>query len=290
MLHKIIFVIKNEQQIEQINKMKNNFKNDNVTITIYMASEMYLCRSAASYCSNDIGNREDTLFVTDEERVLKELKEEGDYVIALLHDENRMQDLSGASYAITDIGDLKFDSFQLVYMRLAGEPWTILETKRCIVRETTVEDVDAFYEIYKEPSITEYMENLFEDPEEERAYTNEYIKKVYGFYGYGLWTVVCKENGNVIGRAGISWREGFDIPEIGFVFGVPYQHQGYALEVCKAILKYGKEELHFEQIQALVKEGNEASFKLCRKLGFKWEEHVESRGKQYERLVIRNHI
>jgi len=96
----------------------------------------------------------------------------------------------------------------------------ILETDRCLVRETTVEDVEEFYRIYREPSITYYMEDLFPDPAEEREYVRNYIREIYGFYGYGLWTVLCKEKNEVIGRAGLSWRQGFDVPELGFVMKI----------------------------------------------------------------------
>ncbi len=131
------------------------------------------------------------------------------------------------------------------------------------------------------------MEDLFPEIEEEREYTRNYIEKIYGFYGYGLWSIVCKENQEVIGRAGLSWREGFNTPELGFVIGVPYQRKGYAYEVCKAIIAYGEEELGFEKIQALVREGNEASACLCRKLGFWKEDRVEDKGVWYERYVKR---
>lgn len=286
MLSRIVFIIKSEQQIEQIKKLRDHLSSSKVIFTIYPASQKDICKMAAFQCENGIYNKENTLFVTDTENVLKELKSGGHYIAALLHEENQTQDLSAASYAVTNIEEFDVESLQLIYMRLAGVPLTVLETKRCLIREVTVADVDTFYEIYKEPSITEYMDNLMKEPEDEKAYTRNYIDRIYGFYGYGTWTVICKESGDIIGRAGINWREGHDIPEIGFVIAVPYQRQGYAFEVCKAIIEYGKEELGFDQIQVLIKEGNLASFKLCRKLGFIWKDQVETRGKQYERLIL----
>lgn len=234
--------------------------------------------------------KESTLFVTDKGILLRELKRLGRYVIALLYENNGQEDFSGASYAVTDIGELSLDSFDKAYRRMAGKPWTVLETERCTVRETTVEDVDEFYRIYAEPSITYYMDRLYDTPEEEKAYTREYIEKIYGFYGYGMWSVVQRETGRVIGRAGLSWREGFDLPEIGFVIEVACQRMGYAYEVCRAIVDYGMEELGFCRIQALVEKENEASAGLCRKLGFEREDSVESGGKVYERFVVRNGI
>lgn len=231
-----------------------------------------------------------TLFVTDKGILLQELKRQGRYAIALLHEGNGEEDFSGVSYAVTDIGELTMESFDKAYRRMAGLPWNILETERCIVRETTVADVDEFYRIYAEPSITRYMDRLYDTPEEERAYMQEYIKKIYGFYGYGMWSIVQKGTGRVIGRAGLSWREGFGLPEIGFMIEAPNQRRGYAYEVCRAVMEYGMGELGFEKIQALVEPGNEASAALCRKLGMEWEDRVEDGGKEYDRFIGRRVI
>lgn len=225
------------------------------------------------------------LCVTDDVVCFQTLKRKSIPVVAYLHEENRNEDFSQAEYAIEEIEEITFDSLKLVYQRLTGQPWTILSTKRCIVRETTTNDVDAFYEIYKEPSITFYMENLYEDREEEKAYLEDYRKRVYGFYGYGIWTVLEKESGKVIGRAGISWREGYDVPELGYVIAVPFQGKGYAYEVCQAILEYGKKELGFYEYQVLIMEGNERSEDLCRKLGFQDAGEVMLDGSLHKRML-----
>lgn len=220
------------------------------------------------------------LYITDSEAGYHMLKHQGRYVLPYRHEENRDADFMGALYVIEQIEEVDFETIDMAYRRLACLPWNILTTKRCMIRETTVEDADCFYEIYAEPEITEYMEDLYANRDEEIAYIEEYRKKVYEFYGYGMWTVLMKD-GTVIGRAGISWRGGFDLPELGFVIGVPWQRQGYAYEVCSAILDYAREELGFTRVQALVMEGNEKSAKLCEKLGFEKEESVELEGDKY---------
>lgn len=221
----------------------------------------------------------DILYVTDEREAYASLREEGRYVLPYLHEGVKSEEFPGAAWFVEDLEEADRASLELIYRRLAGLPWDILETARCRVRETTVADVDSFYRIYAEPSITEHMENLFADRDEEIAYTKDYIEKVYAFYGYGMWTILEKESGEVIGRAGIIWREGYDVPELGFVIGVPWQGKGYAFEVCGAILTYAREELQMERVQALVQTGNEKSLQLCEKLGFVqdgkvWEDGV----------------
>ena len=191
----------------------------------------------------------------------------------------------GVKYVCEDVADLEIEYLERVYRRYKGLPWDICETARCVIRETTVADVDAFYDIYKEPSITGYMENLFDDPDEERAYAQDYIDKVYDFYGFGMWTVVLKETGQVIGRAGLSMREGFEEPELGFVIGVPWQNRRLAYEACLAIIFYGENALEFERIMALVEPGNRASGALCEKLGFWPEDEITDGERVYARYI-----
>ena len=226
------------------------------------------------------------LYITDSESVYHTLRQQGKYVLPCRHGENRDTSFAGALYVIEQIEEIDYETVDMAYRRLAGLPWEILTTKRCIIRETIVEDVDSFYQIYAEPEITKYMEDLYADRDEEIAYIRNYQEKVYSFYGYGMWTVLTKD-GTVIGRAGISWREGFDLPELGFVIGIPWQRQGYAYEVCSAILTYAREELGFTKIQALVMQGNDKSEGLCRKLGFQYIDQTNFEGHIYNLMICK---
>lgn len=224
---------------------------------------------------------EHPLYVTDQAEVYTALHKKGFYVLPCLCEDNRNASFPGALYAVEKLEELDFASLDRIYRRLAGLPWEILATDRLLVRETVVEDADRFYRIYEEPSVTAYMEALCEERDEEIAYIESYIEKVYAFYGYGMWTVLEKTSGEVIGRAGISWREGYDLPELGFVIGVPWQGRGYALEVCEGILEYARETLEMKKIQALVRPGNERSVRLCGKLGFSSGGETVAEGVRY---------
>lgn len=227
---------------------------------------------------------QETLYITDSETVYHALHRQGRYVLPYRHGGNGDASFTGALYVIEQIDEVGYETVDMAYRRLAGLPWEILTTKRCIIRETIPEDVDSFYQIYAEPDVTRYMESLYPDRDEEIAYIEDYRDSVYRFYGYGMWTVLTKD-GTVIGRAGISWREGFELPELGFVIGVPWQRRGYAYEVCSAILSYARDELNMTQVQALVMSGNEKSSALCRKLGFQYVEDITLDGAIYARMV-----
>ena len=154
------------------------------------------------------------------------------------------------------------------------------------IREITVEDVPKLYELYRDESITAFMEPLFADPQQEMIYTEEYIKNVYGFYGYGMWVIEKRDSGQVIGRAGLEYNEGFDGLELGFMLGVPYQHRGYAYEACSAVLAYGIEELGQRRYCSYIHEKNLASIRLCERLGFEaqgkvWRSEIKKELIQY---------
>ncbi len=279
--------IKAAEVLAQIESGLHNLENQGLQLCVHNLPEnfFYVMSDRERLMQLGLSDWKESLYLTDIPQFAA-LLGSGKYpVLAYLHEGNRDQSFGNVGYVIEGFEDVTAEYFIRVWQRMTGQPWHILDTERCSVRETTVEDVDAFYELYREPSITEYMENLFSDPAEERAYIETYIEKVYGFYGFGMWTVVWKETGQVIGRAGISMREGFRDPELGFMIGVPWQGQGVAGEVCRGILRYAGEELDFRRVQALVRPGNEKSVKLLKGLGFTDEGEVEMTDGTY-RLYI----
>lgn len=227
------------------------------------------------------GQGQAVLWITDSASCAGRAAAEGRAVLAFFHEGSKGQDFSSIKYAFEEPEGLDADYLERVYRRCAGLPWDILDTERCHLRETTEADVDDFYRIYADPSITKYMEGLYPEIGEEKAYIREYIEKIYGFYDFGVWTVIKRDTGEVIGRAGYSYREGFVNPELGFVIGAPWQGQGLAYEVCRGILQYGKEQLGFREVQALVEPENKVSRHLCSKLGMRPGETVRIQDKSY---------
>lgn len=240
---------------------------------------------SAEYLAGNAFRRKGTLYITDKEFILKKLLAYELPTAVFLHEGNRKQNLSGAQYAFEQPEDLDVEYLERVYCRYAGIPWEILRTKRCILRESRIEDVDAFYELYKEPEITRYTDGLYEYKSSERAALQEYIDKVYPYYEFGIWTVILKETGKIIGRAGFNIREGCELPELGYVIGLPWQGKGLATEVCQAILSYGAEALGFTQVQAVIHRDNRASLRLAEGLGFQeWDCELPEK-KEYVFLV-----
>ena len=222
-----------------------------------------------------------TLMVTDNPMLFKRLKEKGFEALVYLHDKDDIDNFPGAVYFVLDAEDTEYRYFDRVYRRIHDIPWEIIRTERLILRETIESDVDEFVKIYSDPSITRYTEKLYEDAEAEKKYVREYRDKVYACQGYGVWTVIRKEDGKIIGRAGLSSRNGYDGVEIGFVIGSAYQQRGYATEAILATLNYAFVE-KLGPVNALVLPENKISQKTLEKCGFEHAKDVLLNGEKYE--------
>lgn len=157
-----------------------------------------------------------------------------------------------------------------IYERVHHIPWKIAETSRCIIRESVLEDLEKFYEIYDGKGM-EYIEPL-SDYETEKEKLRAYIENRYPLYEYGMWTVLDKQSGKVVGRAGIEERKigGEEKTELGYVLHYLYRRKGIGTEICQAILEYANSTLYMEEIHAFTHPENIISQKLLIKLGFQY--------------------
>lgn len=187
------------------------------------------------------------------------------------------QNMEYADYVIQGFADIDFRFLDMIYCHQMDEPWVALETERLYCREMTLKDLDRLYEMYAEPSISRFMENLYEDRKEEEEFSCSYIENMYKFYGYGNWMVCLKENDKIIGRAGLTNREidGENSVEVGYMIDVAYQKQGYATEIICGILEFAKQYLCLERIRAVIQKDNQISIALIEKLGFLHEFEYE---------------
>lgn len=153
--------------------------------------------------------------------------------------------------------------------RKAGQPVEIARTKRLVIRETILSDVPEMYRIWKEPGMGDYIKPMQETLEAEMEFMQAYIRHAYAFYDYGLWTVIERESGQIVGRAGLFPSEILDeAVELGYMIAPVHQRKGYAFESGKAILSYAGETLDMEEIHLLSDRRNEASIRTAVSLGF----------------------
>ena len=226
-------------------------------------------------CAGQVPQK-DALILTDSEWILREMTDAGFAAAGYLHDD--VQNVPGASYLIAEADEISPEDYEKIYDRLTGRPWTILVTERVIVRETTAEDADRLYECYDAQALR-FLTPL---PDKETQLRNmaSYREKVYGFYGFGEWSLIDKESGAFIGLMGFEpFAQGEEAVHFGFLLHPDWRGKGIACECGRALLAYGERCLGFSVIRAEASPENKDSVGLLQKLGFALVGTGEDNGK-----------
>lgn len=212
------------------------------------------------------------VILSDDQETLLAVKAAGGVSVGLVG-KGQENKLWGVDYVIeADSADEVEDWYlERIVRRHLGLPWTIATTKRLIIREFTVEDAG---NVLKETEEETAGDQVFYTPELLAAY----IRSQYRFCEYGIWAVVRKEDGVLVGTAGVSPAgSSGEIPEgkdeesleLGYHIFRPYRRNGYATEACQAVIQYVKEELKCS-LTAAVKPDNTGSVRLLEKLGISY--------------------
>ncbi len=184
-----------------------------------------------------------------------------------------------------------------VARRELGIPWKITETDRLIIREFSVDDCTHIPDDADDTA----DEAILKDPLRLQAYIDEQ----YAFFNCGMWAVLRKEDGRIVGMVSlipvsdarsVSDHESVSdmrsaatsyitypasdicgsedtsygqICELGYHIYIPYRRRGYAGEACARILELlSQKEI---SVIARVRPENTASVELLKNLGF--EQH-----------------
>lgn len=144
----------------------------------------------------------------------------------------------------------------------------MLKTERLILREMIKEDFAALYEIFSNSEVMRYYPAPLDKEKTENWILRN--QKRYKEDGFGLWSVILKEENRVIGDCGITLQNihGQMLPEVGYRIHPDYQKRGYASEAAAACLAYGFDELGFEKMFSYMKYTNVPSMKTAMKNGF----------------------
>lgn len=143
----------------------------------------------------------------------------------------------------------------------------ILETQRLGLREMNISDMDSLSLILQDERVM-YAYNGAFSKEETMTWMQRQLQR-YKDFGFGLWAVVLKENGEMIGQCGITMQEYKmkQIPEIGYLFAHKYWHKGYATEAAIACREYGHNVLNFTELYSIIRDTNIASQKVALRNG-----------------------
>lgn len=226
-------------------------------------------------------NAKETMVVEDSCYGAQAAKAAGITCVGYVNPHSGDQDLSAADVLLKSFETIDYRFFKNVLARCTGNPITIANTKRLIIREMSTEDVPHMYEIYKNPDVRKYIPDIDDYLEAEVEKQAAYIRNVYSFYGYGIWGVYSKTTRQLIGRCGIENLTIDGKEEIALSYVLDKQHwgYGYTLECCHAVFEYAQSELDITRIVAVIDKENIRSIHTAANLNMKQEKEINYKGR-----------
>lgn len=166
----------------------------------------------------------------------------------------------------------------------------MLETERLILRELQPSDYDALCRIMQDEQTMAAYEGAFSD-EEVQAWLDRQLER-YRKWGYGLWAVVLKETGAMIGQCGLTMQpwKGQEVLEIGYLFERAHWHRGYATEAARACKAYAFDILNAKEVCSIIRDTNTASQNVALRNGMQradsWVKHYRGVDMPHGRYVV----
>ena len=162
----------------------------------------------------------------------------------------------------------------------------ILETSRLLLREMRVSDMDSLSSILRDDKVMYAYNGAFNEEETEQWMQKQLQR--YKDFGFGLWAVLKKDTGEMIGHCGITMQEYNNelVPEIGYMFAYKYWHNGDATEAAMACREYRFEKLQFDALYSIIRDTNIASQNVAIRNGM----HIVGSMVKYYRGEVMPHV
>lgn len=143
----------------------------------------------------------------------------------------------------------------------------IIETERLQLRRMEQSDFAALCRVLQDEKTMYAYEGAFSDDEVQQWLDRQLAR--YEEYVHGLWLVVLKETGNVIGQCGLTLQEwkGETRLEIGYLFEREHWHKGYATEAAAACKRYAFDVLGADEVCSIIRDTNIASQNVAKRNG-----------------------
>lgn len=164
----------------------------------------------------------------------------------------------------------------------------MIETERLILRELREEDFEALFSVLADSDILRHSPYTFDEKRVRNWIAKNRAR--YGVWGFGLWAVVWRETGEMIGDCGLTVQEidGAFCPEISYHIAARFQRRGIASEAARAVRDWAFERTPFRELFSYMKADNLPSRAVARKNGMRLvREFTDAEGEKTSVFSIR---
>ena len=93
--------------------------------------------------------------------------------------------------------------------------------------------------------------------------------------GAGWWAMELRDTGELAGRVGAFYRDGFPDLELGWFTHRGFWGRGFASEAAVAVVRYAFDVRGERRLTAFIDAGNTASLRIAERLGMRYEREAE---------------
>ena len=149
----------------------------------------------------------------------------------------------------------------------------VIETDRLILRAFCADDADSVHRNWAADKAVQLMygEPVYGTLDDVSGLLAKYMSN-YSNGAYFRWGVFEKESNECIGQIAyflVDVNNHFG--EIEYCIGRAFQGKGYATEACRAVIRFGFEQIGFNKVQICCRPSNAPSNKVIDKCGFTYE-------------------
>ena len=155
----------------------------------------------------------------------------------------------------------------------------VLEPERLVLRELTEDDAPFMLELLNEPGWLRFIgDRGIRTVDGARDYIANGPMAMYRQLGFGLYAVVRRLDGVLLGVCGLIKRDSLDDVDIGFAFLERHGGAGYAQEAAAAVMRQAREMLKLPRVVAITSIDNDRSMRLLQRVGLHFEKTVRLQG------------
>jgi RimJ/RimL family protein N-acetyltransferase len=157
-----------------------------------------------------------------------------------------------------------------------------IETARLILRPMRASDVDDLLHIFADARVMASFDGAPFDRAQMERWTRRNLDH-QSEHGFGLYAVVLKADGVLIGDCGLEVMEMGGVPaaELGYDFRSDYWNQGYATEAATAVRDHAFATLGLPRLISLIRVGNGASRRVSEKIGMRLVAEITRHDRRY---------
>ena len=152
----------------------------------------------------------------------------------------------------------------------------IFETPRLIFRLLVRDDFDDLYRMYGDSEVRRYFPDGVRTAEETMEELEYYLQGHPKDSRLGLWAIIEKETGEMVGRGGLLiWEiDGQTEIEIAYMIDKSRWREGFGAESARGLVDHAFNTLHLPKVIALIDPEHDASIRTAKSAGLSFEKET----------------